>query len=128
MSTPANLLGLYLHLAAASHRRGQPHVRDRLLILAGTIAARMELPDVDAHCRRIVLAHNPQHLIKRWTTLAAALEDDEFLFFHKQLQRRYPQEKAEQMLLGLGLDMAHERDAFASDAEYAASLLAVWGA
>lgn len=128
MSTPAHLLGLYLHLAGASQRRGQPHVRDKLLVIAGTIAARMELPAIDAHCRRIVLAHNPQHLVRRWPTLTAALEDSDFLHFLKQLQRRYPQEKAEQMLHNLGLDMAREREAFASDGEYAESLLAVWPA
>lgn len=123
MSTPAHLLGLYLHLADASQRRGQPQVRDRLLVIAGTIAARMELPEADVHCRRIVLAHNPQHLVRRWPSFAAALGDSDFLHFLKQLQRRYPQEKAEQMLLALGLDMSHERESFATDAEYAASLL-----
>lgn len=127
MSTPAHLLGLYLHLAEASQRRGQRQVRDRMLVIAGTIAARMNLPDIDLHCRRIVLAHNPQHLVRRWPTLSDALGDSDFLHFLKQLQRRYPQERAEQMLLNLGLDMARERESFASDTEYAASLLAEIG-
>lgn len=126
MSSPAHLLGLYLHLAEASQRRGQPQVCDRFLVIAGTIAARMELPAVDAHCRRIVLAHNPNHLVRRWPTLALALDDSDFLHFLKQLQRRYPQEKAEQLLQNLGLDMAREREAFASDGEYADHLLATW--
>jgi hypothetical protein len=123
MSFPADLLGLYLHLAAASQKRGQPQVRDRFLVIAGTIAARMELAGIDVHCRQIVLAHNPQHLIRRWPTFAAALGDSDFLHFLKQLQRRYPQEKAEQLLAGLGIDMAAERETFASDEEYATALL-----
>ena len=123
MSSPANLLGLYLHLAGASQRRGQPQVRDRFLVIAGTIAARMELATIDVHCRQIVLAHNPRHLVRRWPSFAAALDDSDFLHFLKQLQRRYPQEKAEQLLDGLGIDMACEREAFASDEEYAGNLL-----
>src|SRR5688572_26097957 len=122
-STPAQLLGLYLHLARSSGRRGQPQVRDRFLVIAGTIAARMELATIDVHCRQIVLAHNPQHLIRRWPSFAAALDDSDFLHFLKQLQRRYPQEKAEQLLSGLGIEMAAERETFASDGEYAAALL-----
>ena len=123
VSTPAQLLGLYLHLAGASQRRGQPQVCDRMLVIAGTIAARMELAAADRECRRIVLLHNPQHLVRRWPDFSAALADSDFLHFLKQLQRRYPQEKAEQMLLALGLDMAHEQGAYASDGEYAADLL-----
>jgi len=124
MSTPAQLLGLYLHLARASRRRGQPQVCDRLLILAGTIAARMDLPAIDAHCRQIVLDHNPRHLIRRWPTFLTALDDSDFLHFLKQLQRRYPQERAEQLLHALGFEMGQEREAYASDEEYAAEILA----
>ena len=39
MSSPGEHLGLYLHLARAAELRRQPLVRDRLLFLAGVIAA-----------------------------------------------------------------------------------------
>jgi hypothetical protein len=123
MSEPVDLLGLYLHLARASRQRMRPHVADRLLIIAGTIAARMKLPDIAAYCRRLVLDHNPNHLLRRWATFDAALRDDDFLPFLRVQQRRYPQERAERLLQKLGIDMAHERASYFSDAEYAAALL-----
>lgn len=123
MSAPIDLLGVYLHLARASELRRRPHVRDRLLIIAGTIAARMHLPRVSAYCRHRVLQHNPHHLIGHWESCEEALEDPDFLVFLRQLQRRYPQEKAERMLSSLGIEMARERAVYYSDEEYAVSLL-----
>lgn len=123
MTQPAQILGTYLHLARANELRRQPFDRDRLLVLAGVIAARMELQTVAACCRSRVLAHNPGHLVRRWPTLQQALADGDFLHFLKQLQRRYPQEKAERMLATLGVDMAREREVYYSDEEYAAALL-----
>lgn len=123
MSRPIDLLGLYLHLARASEQRLRPLVRDKLLLLAGMIAARMELFHVAALCRQRILEHNPGHMVRRWPTFGAALEDEDFLHLLKQAQRRYPLEKAERMLVTLGIDMAHEREAYYSDNEYAAALL-----
>jgi len=125
MSEPIDLLGLFLHLAKAAQRRNQPHACGRLLVLAGVIAARMELDRVAAYCRHLILEHNPAHMLRRWTTLSAALEDSDFLHLLKQLQRRYPQEKAERMLATLGIEMARERDTYYGDEEYAAALLGV---
>lgn len=124
-TTASHLLGLYLHLARASRSRNQPLVRDKFLVLAGVIAARMNLDDVAAYCRAEVLRHNPGHMVRRWPTLAAAIEDSDFLHFLKQLQRRFPQEKAERMLAELGIEMARERETYFDDAEYAASLLGI---
>jgi hypothetical protein len=118
-------LGLYLHLAQASLRRGRPLVRDRMLVLAGVAAANMRLEPVAAYCRQTILRHNPQHLIGRWTSLAEALIDEEFLAFLKQVRRKYPPEKAERMLDSLGLEMACERAAYYSDLEYAAAILGI---
>jgi hypothetical protein len=125
MSRPVDLLGLYLHLARASEQRRRPLVRDKLLLLAGVIAARMELPHIAALCRQRILEHNPGHMVRRWPTLGDALEDDDFLHLLRQAQRRYPLEKAERMLVTLGIDMAREREAYYSDNEYAAALLGV---
>ena len=123
MSRPVDLLGLYLHLARASQQRRRPHVCDRLLVIAGVIAAQMELPKIAAYCRHRILEHNPRHLVRRWPTLSEALDDVDFLHLLKQLQRRYPQEKAERMLITLGVQMEREREAYYTDEEYAAALL-----
>ena len=123
MSSPVAILGTYLHLARASAQRQRPQVRDRLLVIAGSIAVRMTLPRVAAYCRHLVLQHNRQHLLGRWPDMETALEDEDFLALLRQLQRRYPQEKAEQMLATLGIVVGRERDAYFTDEEYAASLL-----
>ena len=123
MDSNIELLGLYLHLAKAAERRQQLHVRDKLLILAGIIAVRLKLLTVAAGCRHKVLSHNKQHLIRRWQDLSSALPDDEFDALLKQLQRRFPLEKAEQMLVTLGIEMGREWETYYSAEEYAASLL-----
>jgi hypothetical protein len=123
MSEPIEILGLYLHLAAASERRQRPHVRDRLLVIAAMIAAKMELRRISAYCRQKILSHNPRHLIGRWPQVEDAIEDPDFQHLLRSLQRRYPQERAERLLANLGIERGREREAYYSDEEYAASLL-----
>jgi len=55
--------------------------------------------------------------------LGEALEDPEFLLILRSIQRRYPQEKAEQLLANLEIERGQERDAYYDDEEYAAALL-----
>lgn len=123
MSEPADLLGLYLHLAQASRKRNRPHVADRFFVLSGVIASRMELRHIAAYCRQLILLNNPNHMVRRWPTMEEALEDSDFLHLLRRQQRRYPQERAERLLQTLGIDMALERQTYYSDDEYAAALL-----
>ena len=123
MSEPIDILGLYLHLAQASQRRHRPHVRDRLLVIAASIAARMGLSRISAYCRHKILEHNPRHLLRRWNTVEAGMEDSDFQHLLRNLQRRYPQEKAERLLDSLGIERGCERQTYFTDEEYAASLL-----
>jgi hypothetical protein len=125
MSQAIDILALYLHLARASELRRRPHVHDRLLVLAGVVAARMPLPRIAAYCRHKVLEHNPRHAVGRWPRLAEALEDPDFQSLLRTLQRRYPLEKAESLLANLGLERGRERDTYYTDEEYAAALLGV---
>lgn len=125
MDKPIDLLGMYLHLARASERRRRPHVRDKLLIVAAAIAEQIRESRIAAYCRHQVLCNNPGHLIRRWPTVAEALQESDFLHLLKQLQRRYPLEKAEQMLADLNIEMARERAVYFNDEEYAAALLGV---
>ncbi len=116
-------LGIYLHLARASQMRMQPMVRDKLLVLAGVQAETMGLAPISALCRFKVLAHNRQHMIRDWPTLEAALADERFQTYLKQLERRYSHEKSEHMLNSLGIELGRERELYASDLEYAAALM-----
>ncbi len=125
MQDAGYLLSIYLHLALASQRRRRPHVRDRLLLIAGAIASEMGLEPIASYCRHLVLLHNPNHMIRRWATLGAALNEEDFRCILKQLRRRYPNERAERMLQSLGIELGNERAAYYSDYEYAAALLGV---
>ena len=124
MSEKPDSLPLYLHLARASELRRRPLVRDRLLVIAAAAASQQELPRIAALCRGKILEHNPGHMLRRWNSVGAALADDDFDPYLKQLQRRFPPEKAEQMLQSLGVVIERERDAYYNDEEYAA---AIWG-
>jgi hypothetical protein len=124
MPTADRVLGMYLHLARASTLRRQPLVRDRMLVLAGVTAAEMGLADISAACRRRVLAHNAQHMLRNWDTVGDALGDPRFLTYLRGLRRRCSPEKAEHLLHTLGVEWANERGAYYSDEEYAAALLA----
>jgi len=117
------LLEVYLHLARASDLRRQPMVSDKLLVLAGVTAAEMGLDEISAVCRHKILMHNSWHIVGRWPTLDAALADERFQVYLKQLRRRYSPEKAEHMLASLGIELARERDSYFSLPEYAAVLL-----
>jgi len=116
-------LETYLHLARASELRRQPMVTDKLLVLAGVTAAEMGLEEISAVCRHKILTHNPWHIVRRWPRLDAALADERFQVYLKQLRRRYSAEKAEHMLASLGIELAQQRDSYYSLTEYAAALL-----
>ncbi len=123
MPSNIHLLGLYLHLAQASKKRQRPFVRDRLLLLAGVTAVNAGLSTIAACCRDEILQNNPQHMIRRWVSMKDALADLNFRQLVQQNLRRYPLEKAEQMLTSLGIDMSHESASYYSEYEYAAALL-----
>ena len=123
MSPDIELLGIYLHLSRASQQRGQHIKRDRFLVLSAGIAAGLGLVTITAYCRKLVLEHNPGHMLRHWSSVEEAITDADFLNFCRILRRRYPREKAEQLLIELGIDCEGERAAYYSDEEYAAALL-----
>ncbi len=124
-SQPIDLLAVYLHLAKAAWKRLRMQDRDRLLVISGFISAKMNLPRISGHCRKLILENNPGHMIRRWADFDSALDDSDFQHFLKQIQRRFPQEKAEVMLSNLGIDRANEHALYSSDEEYAAAVIGV---
>jgi hypothetical protein len=114
---------MYLHLARASQQRQRPLVRDKMLVLAGAVAAERGLAQVAACCRQRVLSHNAAHLIGHYPAFSDALEDERFQTLLRKLRRDFPLEKVEHMLSSLGIQIAGERQTYYTDHEYAASLL-----
>lgn len=94
---------MYARLAAVSQERQQLGGRDKFLILAAADACRAGWPEVAERCRELVLANNPAHLLHRYETFTAAMRDDEFGTFLKQLERFCTHEKAEHLLSELGI-------------------------
>jgi hypothetical protein len=123
MTPPIDLLATYLHLARAAELRRQPLVRDRVLVLAATIAAQIDLAPIAAACREKILAHNRGHMLSRWPTVAKALEQEDFQSLVNQLATRYGPEHVERLVEQLGIEQGSERAVYASDGEYAAALL-----
>jgi hypothetical protein len=123
MAESGELLGIYLHLARASEARNRPLVRDKLLVLAGAIAAESGLAPIASVCRSRILASNPGHLVGHYPTIADALNDERFQNYRVRLQSHYSRERAEHMLQSLGIELARERAAYYDDGEYAATLL-----
>jgi len=123
MTPPIDLLASYLHLARAAELRRQPLVRDRVLVLAGVIAAQIDLAPIAAACREQILVHNPGHIVGRWPTIGAALAEEDFQSLVNQLSTRYGPERVEGLVEQLGIERASERPAYASDGEFAAALL-----
>ena len=95
-------LVLYLRLAQAFKNRLLMADRDRALLLAGVRATRLGMPAVAEFCRRLILQHNPGHMVRRWDSVERALQDDDFLHLLRQVQRKLPIERAESMLVELG--------------------------
>ena len=125
MSDPIELVSLYLHLAKAAWRRLHMPDRDRMLVISAVNSERIGLRRIAAYCRTLILENNPGHMLRRWPTVADAIVDSDFQHFLKQLQRRFPQERAEVMLADLNIDRSNERHAYYNDEEYAASVLGV---
>jgi hypothetical protein len=123
MTPPIEMLATYLHLARAAAHRRQPLVRDRVLLMAGVIAAQIDLAPIAAACREQILAHNRGHMVGRWPTIADALSNEDFQSLVNQLSTRYGPEQAERLVQQLGIERGNERAAYASDGEFAAALL-----
>jgi hypothetical protein len=123
MTPPIELLGTYLHLARAAELRRQPLVRNRVLLLAGVIAAQIDLAPIAAACREKILEGSPRHLVGRWPTVGEALQEEDFQTLVNQLSTRYGPERVEQLVEQLRIERGRERAAYASEGEYAAGLL-----
>jgi len=94
---------VYAQLAAAAQARGQLAPRDRFLVQAGMAALQAGSPPLAERCRELILQHNPHHLLQRYDSFQGAAAAADFQALVRQLDRNHPYERAEHLLLGLGL-------------------------
>jgi hypothetical protein len=116
-------LAMYLHLARASELRRRWLVRDKLLLLCARQAQLLGLTALAEHCRHRILAHNSGHLLGHYASMEDAVEDDGFQSLWQQADRLYPAEKAEYMLLALGVVLGRAEATYATPEEYLESIL-----
>ena len=113
----------YIRLADISDRKHQQIGRDKLLVLAAAAACRAGWPDVAETCRKLVLKHNPAHLIGNFATVSDALRSDDFLPLLKQHERLCGYERAEFLVHDLGLESRSPKDDNKTAGEFALDLL-----
>lgn len=98
MPAPRELVDLYLHLARASEEQRRLLQSNKFLVLAARIACQAGATQIAEECRRRILAHNPNHLLKSFASMAEALRSEDVCQYTHQLTRLYPFEKAEYLL------------------------------
>lgn len=92
-------LWVYFQLAEISQQKKQFHPRDKFLILAGVEACRAGYLEIANRAREIILDHNSNHLLKKQTSFADAMRDEEFLHFVTSLEKSFcNREQAEHLL------------------------------
>lgn len=94
----------FVQLACLSHQKRQALRRDQFFLLAGAAACRAGWLDVGARCRELLLTSNPRHMASKFPSLADALRDPDFEKLVTQQERHCPPERAELILVELGID------------------------
>lgn len=126
MSNSIEQLATYLLLSKELWHRLIMMDRDRLLVIAGAVASEMHLESIASYCRFQILEHNQGHMLRKYPSFAVAMSDPDFLFFLKQVRRRFPHERAETLLDEYGLSApAPSRQEFDSDEGYLCTLLGI---
>ncbi len=99
--------------------------RDRALVMAASCAALYQLPAVAEFCRQLILQNNHGHMVRRWGSMAEALEDADFIHFLKQIRRKLPVEVAESKLVETGYECDVLRNDYPDDKDYVAAVMGV---
>lgn len=118
-------LVLYLRLAQAFEKQLQMPDRDRALVLAGSAAGLLKLRPVAGFCRELILRNNQGHMVRRWPDFEAALKDDDFHVFLKQIARRLSVERAEAALREMRYECDVKPTDYPTELEYVSAVMGV---
>jgi hypothetical protein len=89
---------LYLQLATASAQQGQRSAESRFLLLAAAAADEAGLLSVAEGCRERIVRMNPDHTLRRFSTVREALTYPEFASYVRELGEAYPAAKGDYLL------------------------------
>jgi hypothetical protein len=94
-------LQVYKELADWYERQGHAAMRDRFLILAAEAAFSSGNSDEAERLRQRLLAGNPHHMLKPFSSFAQALQSTNIQIYIHDLQVNYPPQTAEELLQSL---------------------------
>jgi hypothetical protein len=98
MESPSDLRHLYRELADSYAERGQPQFRDRFLVLAAAAALTEGDGEAAERYRQRLLAVNPHHLLKPYSSFAQAIEMPDVQTYVHDQQQNYPPHVAQSLL------------------------------
>lgn len=118
-------MAAYLKLAQAYRSRSLMPDRDRALLLAAINASLLQMHPLSELCRKMILQNNPGHMLRKFESVAEAINDSDFHTFAKQIRRKIPFEKSQLIMADLNYTVSIKKSDYGSESEYAAALLGV---
>lgn len=122
---PRQELILFLRLARAFKERSKLPDRDRALVMAGTCAALLEMNSIAKLCRAQILQHNHGHMIRKWETFSIAIEDGDFQSLLRQIRKKLPEDRAEELLAEFDYRCPVRKSDHDSNESFAAAVMGV---
>ena len=122
---PTREIVIFARLAQAFKNRLQMQDRDRALVMTGVCASMLEMEVIASFCRQLILKNNHGHMIRRFENFHEALRTEDFLTFLKQVRRKLPTEKAENMLVEFGYQCDVKRRDYSDPNVYIAAVMGV---
>lgn len=120
MRTPVEVLQIYIELYRASLNRNRPMVATRFLVLSLSASLHLQLELIADFCRLRIRELNLHHLACKLDRDELS-DAEEFHSLVSQLKRRYPLERAEQLLRQLNIELSEPSAAFESNEEFVAN-------
>lgn len=122
---PTREIVIFARLAQAFKNRLQMQDRDRALVMTGVCASMLEMEVIASFCRQLILKNNPGHMLKRSESFHEALREEGFVTFLKQVRRKLPTEKAENLLVEFGYKCDVKRRDYTDPNVYIAAVMGV---
>ncbi len=122
---PTRELVIFARLAQAFKNRLQLQDRDRALVMTGVCASMLEMEVIANFCRQLILQNNHGHMLKRFSSFKEALRTEDFVTFLKQVRRKLPTEKAENLLVEFGYQCDVKRRDYDDPDVYISAVLGV---
>jgi len=116
---------LYLRLSQAFKEKRKMQDRDKALVIGGTCASMLQMNSIARFCRSVVLQRNHGHMLKRWSTIAEAMEYEDYHLLLKQILKKFPEETAVELLEDFDYRCEVRKADYDSNESFAAAVLGI---